>query len=80
MPSLQAQEHGESGTVTASVWRGKRMTNSIRPIVARQPTIECTVADTFERMQNPQGHYFTRPQGGVGMFGDAREMAIDLAE
>ena len=37
-----------------------------RPIVARQPAIERTVASAFERMQHPQGHYFTRPQGGVG--------------
>ena len=30
MLSLQAQEHGESGTVTVAVWHGNRMTNSIR--------------------------------------------------
>jgi len=32
-----------------------------RAIVARQPAIERTVAPAFERMQHPQGHYFTRP-------------------
>src|SRR5438552_13040608 len=51
-----------------------------RAIVARQPAIERTVASAFERMQHPQGHYFTRPQGGVGMFGDAWELVIHLAE
>ena len=51
-----------------------------RAIVARQPAIERTVAPAFERMQHPQGHYFTGPQGGVGMFGEAWEMVIDLAE
>jgi len=51
-----------------------------RAVVARQPAIERPVASAFERMQHPEGHYFTRPQGGVGMFGDAWEMVIDLAE
>src|SRR5215831_13024609 len=32
LPSSQAEEHGESGTVTASVERGNSMTNSIRPL------------------------------------------------
>ena len=38
------------------------------------------VAPAFERMQHPQGHYVTRPQGGMGMFGEAWEMVIDVAE
>ena len=38
------------------------------------------VAPAFERMQHPQGHYVTRPQGGMGMFGEAWEMVIHLAE
>ncbi len=36
MPSLQTQEHGESGTVTAPLWHGNRMTNSIGA-VSRTP-------------------------------------------
>ena len=41
-----------------------------RPIVARQPTIEGTVAHALEGMQEPQGHHFTGPEVGLGMFGD----------
>src|SRR2546421_48119 len=51
-----------------------------RPIVARQPPIKRAVAPAFEVMQDPQGHYVTWLQGGVGMFGDAWEMVIHLAE
>jgi hypothetical protein len=51
-----------------------------RAIVARQPVLERAVATALEGMQNPQGHNFTRPQGGVGMFEEAWEMVIDLAE
>ena len=49
-------------------------------IVPRQPAIERAVPPTFEGMQEPQGYDFTRPQGGVGMFRDACEMVIHLAE
>src|SRR5213594_64413 len=49
-----------------------------RAIVSGQPPIKRTVADAFERMQEPQRHDFTRPQGGVGMFGDTWEMVIHL--
>jgi hypothetical protein len=51
-----------------------------RAIIARQPAIERAVASAFERMQHPQGHDFTRPQRGVGMFGDTWQMVIDLTE
>jgi len=40
-------------------------------IVAGQPPIERTVADAFERMQQPQGDYLTGPEAGLGMFGEA---------
>src|SRR5436853_572638 len=42
-----------------------------RPIVARQPAIEGTIPDTFERMQQSQGHHLTGPEAGLGMFGEA---------
>src|SRR5215471_12691449 len=46
MPSLKAQEYGESGTVIVSVWRGNRMTNSIWALIfqlwsGRQHSIVC---------------------------------------
>ena len=50
------------------------------PIVARQPPIECPVAPAFEGMQEPQGDHLTGPEVGLGMFGDAYQMVIDLTE
>jgi hypothetical protein len=51
-----------------------------RPIVARQPAIERTVASAFERMQQPQGDHLTGPEAGLGMFGEACQLVIDLTE
>jgi hypothetical protein len=51
-----------------------------RPIVTRQPPIEGAVADAFERMQQPQGDHLTGPEVGLGMFGEAGQMVIDLTE
>src|SRR6266436_6540312 len=51
-----------------------------RTIVARQPAIERTVASAFERMQQPQGDHLTGPEVGLGMFGDACQLVIDLTE
>jgi hypothetical protein len=51
-----------------------------RPIVAGQPAIEGTVADAFEGMQEPQGDHLTGPEMRFGMFGEACQMIIDLAE
>jgi hypothetical protein len=51
-----------------------------RPISARQPPIERPMSYAFERMQEPEGHDFTRPQGRMGMFGDTGEMVIHLTE
>ena len=36
-----------------------------RPIVARQPAIEGTIPDPFERMQQSQGHHLTGPEVGL---------------
>src|SRR5262249_26995480 len=51
-----------------------------RPIVARQPAIEGTVAHALEGMQEPQGHHFTGPEVGLGMFGDVWYLVRDLAK
>jgi hypothetical protein len=45
-----------------------------------QPPIKRTIADAFERMQEPKRYDFTRPQGGVGMFGDVVQVRIDLTK
>jgi hypothetical protein len=50
------------------------------PIIARQPPIERPIAPAFERMQQPQGHHLTGPETGLGMFGEACQTVIDLAE
>ena len=50
------------------------------PIVAGQPPIKGAVADTFERMEEPQGDQFTGPEVGFGRFGEGGEMVIDLAK
>src|SRR6266516_4149546 len=49
-----------------------------RAIVADQPPIQRTVADAFERMQQPQGDHLTGPQVGLGMFGDSAQLLIDF--
>jgi len=49
-------------------------------IVSRQPAIEGAVAHAFERMQEPERHDLTRPQGRVGMFGNVLHVRIDLTE
>jgi len=51
-----------------------------RAIVARQPPVKCAVTDTFERMQEPQGDHLTGPEAGLGMFGEACQMVINLTE
>jgi hypothetical protein len=51
-----------------------------RPIVARQPAIEGTIPDPFERMQQSQGHHLTGPEEGLRMFGDGAYLFIDLVE
>src|SRR5712691_6805920 len=51
-----------------------------RAIVACQPPIKRTVADAFERMQEPQGDDLTGPEVSLGVFGDAGQMVIDLTE
>jgi hypothetical protein len=45
-----------------------------RPIVARQPAREGSVADAFERMQESQGHHLTGPEVGFGVFGDGAQL------
>jgi hypothetical protein len=51
-----------------------------RPIVARQPPIEGAVADAFERVQQPQGDDLAGPEVGLGMFGEACQLVINLTE
>src|SRR5262249_45337589 len=51
-----------------------------RPIVARQPAIEGTIPDPFERMQQSQGHHLTGPEEGLRMCGDGAQLRIDLVE
>src|SRR5712691_11384677 len=51
-----------------------------RPIVARQPAIEGTIPDTFERMQQSQGHHLTGPEVGLGVFGQVVHLLIDVVE
>src|SRR5215471_11209561 len=51
-----------------------------RPIVARQPARERPVPDAFERMQQPQGDYFTGPKVRLRMFGNGAQLLIDLRE
>src|SRR6266446_1673974 len=51
-----------------------------RPIVARQPAIEGSVADAFEGMEEPQGDDLTGPEAGLGVFGDGAYLLVDLVE
>ena len=51
-----------------------------RPIVTRQPPIERTVADAFERMQQPQGAHLTGPEVGLRVFGHGVHLLIDVVE
>src|ERR671923_1590647 len=51
-----------------------------RPIVARQPAIERTIPDAFERMQEPERHHLTGPEVRLGVFGDGAQLLIDLVE
>src|SRR5262249_12851537 len=55
-------------------------TGEQRPIVARQPAIEGTIPDPFERMQESQGDHLTGPEEGLRMFGDRAQLLIDLRE
>src|SRR5712691_2413668 len=50
------------------------------PIVARQPAIEGAVADTFERMEEPQGDDLTGPEARIWVFGDGAYLLVDLVE
>src|SRR5207247_10613646 len=49
-------------------------------IVACQPAIEGPVAPAFEGMEQPQGDHFTGPEVGLGVFGEACQMVINLTE
>ena len=51
-----------------------------RPIIACQPPREGSVADAFERMQEPHGDHLAGPEAGLGMFGEAGQLVIDLTE
>src|SRR5215467_4066757 len=46
----------------------------------RQPAIEGPVAPACERVQQPQGDHLTGPEAGLGMFGEACQMVINLTE
>ena len=49
-----------------------------RPIVTRQPPIEGSIADAFERMQQPQGDDLAGPEVSLGVFGDGAQLLIDF--
>src|ERR671923_2854654 len=51
-----------------------------RPIVARQPAIEGTIPDPFERMQQSQGDHLTGPEVRLRMFANGVQLLIDLIE
>src|SRR5215468_1201836 len=51
-----------------------------RLIVARQPAIERTIPDAFERMQEPERHHLTGPEVRLGVFGDGAQLRMDLVE
>jgi hypothetical protein len=51
-----------------------------RAKVAGQPPMKRPIADAFEGMQEPQGDYLTGPEAGLGMFGEACQMVINLTE
>src|SRR6266700_5911120 len=51
-----------------------------RPIVARQPAIEGSVADAFEGMEEPQGDDLTGLEAGIWVFGDGAYLLVDLVE
>ena len=42
----------------------------VQDLVARQPAIEGTIPDAFERMQESQGDHRTGPEVRRGVFGD----------
>src|SRR5262245_14116134 len=69
MGPQEAKEAGALGEV------GKQ-----RPIIPRQPAIEGPVAPALEGMQEPQGHHFTGPETGLGVFGDVGYLVRDLAK
>jgi len=50
------------------------------PIVTRQPAIEGTIADALEGMQQPQRDDLTGPEVGLGVFGEACQLVINLTE
>src|SRR5713101_908677 len=60
--------------------RPLRYVREQRAIILRQPAIERPVTPAFERMQQPQGDDLAGPEVGVGVFGDAWQMVIDLTE
>jgi hypothetical protein len=51
-----------------------------RAIVPHQPAIKRAIAHAFQRMEEPQGHDFTGPQGGMRMLRDVLYVRIDLTE
>ena len=57
-----------------------RQAREQRTIVLRQPAIERAIPHPFERMQQPQGDDLAGPQDGVGVFGEAWQLVIDLTE
>jgi hypothetical protein len=50
------------------------------PIAARQPAIEGPVASAFESVQESQGDDLTGPEAGLGVFGEACQLVINLTE
>src|SRR5262249_59518550 len=85
---VEAAEHGWSGKeALGPVLMGLEETKEPgalgearkqRLIVTRQPPREGPIADTFERMQEPQGHRLTGPERRFGMFREGVQLFIDL--
>src|SRR5262245_59858655 len=46
----------------------------------RQPAIEGSIADAFQRMQQSQGDDLAGPEMGLGVFGDGAQLLIDFIE
>jgi hypothetical protein len=50
------------------------------PIIARHPALEGTMADPFERMEEPQGDHRTGAEVCSRVCGDVEQMVSDLAK
>src|SRR5215470_3547297 len=72
-PVLMGREETKEPGALGEPWKQ-------RPIVARQPAREGTVADALEGMQQPQSDDLTGPEVGLGVFGDGAQLLIDLIE